>query len=264
MSSELERLVVLVTSANVYLNNDEDKYNMDPAITEYCHGVEFIENPLPGVAGSMRTIAPNAERWFMHLKQEGPARVRLHYHPFTRDDIPQRIRDVVTEYGSNWLIETQYNKLNRLYVQIMNSQKLSIPPSWKKFFVLLEGGSKNLDDTSPSVQESIDNLDRVLEMLSNFADRFEYTKHWADNFASPRQILHDTSSSSIDLIPNGIYSNDAYHLLQAALSSWVFGGMGSWNDLAFNGDDDTQYASLTGQLYETICTSIVSVVNSYP
>ena len=264
MSSELERLVALVTSANVYLNDDTEKHNLESTITEYCHGVEFIDNPLLGIAGSTRTIASNAEKWFAYLKEEESTKVRLHYNPSARADIPQSIRDIIVEYANGWLIEAQYSEFNRLYVQLMNSQKMGLPPSWKTYFVLLEDSCKNLDNTSPSVKESIDNLDSLLETLSGFANRFEHTRHWADNFTASRQVLHNSSLTFIDLIPNDIYSKDAYQLLQAVLSSWVFGGMGSWNDLVFNGDDANRYESLTKQLYEIICTSIASVVNSYP
>ncbi len=264
MSSELERYVALVTSANVYLNSDEKKYNLDRTITEYCHGVEFIENPLPGIPGSIMTIASDVMKWFNHLRNDGSERVRLHYNPSTRDDIPQNIKTEIIANSSSWLFETQYGDSSRLYINVVNLQKLGISQLWKTYFVLLKGACKNLDDTSLSVNESIEHLDSILTMLCNFADRFEHTKHWVDNFTWSRQILSKSNLSSIDLIPNDIYSKDAYRLLEAALSSWVFGGMGSWNDLAFNGDDANQYTSLTRQLYEAICTSIVSVVNSYP
>ncbi len=265
MSFNLERLIALVTAANVYLNDNENRYNLEPTITEYCYGLEFIVTPPPGIAGSIQTIASNAKDWFEYLKKEGPARMILHYNPSARDDIPQGIRDEVTAYGDDWLLEAQYSQSDRLYVNIVNYQKIGITELWKTYFALLKGTCSNLDDTSPSVNESIDHLDHILEMLSNFADRFEHTKHWAAIFNNSRQLLHDSNLSiSLDAVPIGIYSDDGYRLLKAALSSWVFGGMGSWNDLAFGEEDEHQYSTLTSQLYNTICTSIASVVNSYP
>jgi len=40
-----------------------------------------------------------------------------------------------------------------------------------------------------------------------------------------------------DLAPESILQADARHLLAAVHWSWVFGGMGSWNDVSFEGAD---------------------------
>ena len=101
--------------------------------------------------------------------------------------------------------------------------------------------------------------------LIDFTNQFEHTEHWAGIFDRSRKILEEFEpSESDDFIPDGIYSKEARQLIQAAFASWVFGGMGSWNDLAFNGEDGVQYASLSKQLYEAICSSMASVSNSYP
>lgn len=265
MSSELERLVALVTCANVYLQGNETKFNLEPTITEYCHGLEFIEKPIFGIAGSNRVIAADAKKWFTYLKGQGVARVRLHYSPSNRGDISQEIMDDIVECGGDWLIENQYSSSSHLYVPIAYPGDKGIGPAWKTYFARLKDTTKNLDDSSPSVLESRITLDGLLETLSNFAQKFEYSAHWSDNFDRSREILEKFEpSESDDFIPRGLYSKEARQLLQAVLSSWVFGGMGSWNDLAFNGEDGNQYTSLTHQLYETICRSISSVTNSYP
>ena len=41
----------------------------------------------------------------------------------------------------------------------------------------------------------------------------------------------------------------AAQLLGAAQSAWVFGGMGSWNDLGFEGEDQALYDRLSEELY---------------
>lgn len=268
MSTELERLVALVTCVNVYLQDDETKINLEPTIAEYCHGFEFINNPFvcdDKTRVGKQIIATDASKWFVHLKKQGPLRVRLHYRPSIRDDVPVGILTISAGCGSNWLVETQYNQINRLYVNILNPRVRGISQPWKTFFALLEGACLNLEDTSPSVDESRKVLDQLLEELSDFAGRFEWSKHWVYTFNKSRKILDEFEPSESDnLVPPGIYSKEARQLLQAALGSWIFGGMSSWNDLAFRGKAAAQYSSLSKQLYETICKSISSVVNSYP
>jgi hypothetical protein len=105
----------------------------------------------------------------------------------------------------------------------------------------------------------------VLKQISDFASKFDYTKHWSDNFEVARKILFDFEPvESDEFIPYGLYENESRQLIEAAFNSWVFGGMGSWDDLAFSGDDQDEYQFLSQDLYDAICTSFVSAVNSYP
>lgn len=55
---------------------------------------------------------------------------------------------------------------------------------------------------------------------------------------------------------------EAIQLLSAAQSSWVFGGMGSWNDLGFEGEDQATYESLSEELYGTVNRAIVAATNA--
>ena len=108
-------------------------------------------------------------------------------------------------------------------------------------------------------------MNRVLKQISDFAGQFEYTQHWKTNFETARQTLFDYEPHEADeFIPHGLYSKEARQLIETAFSSWVFGGMGSWNDQAFSGDDQDEYQMLSSDLYDAICRAIVSGVNSYP
>ena len=115
------------------------------------------------------------------------------------------------------------------------------------------------------MSDARERLNEVLENLIAFTSRFEYTQHWAENFKQSKQTLTEFEPvDSDDFIPFRIYSLVARRLLETSFRSWVFGGMGSWNDLAFSGEGQAEYTSLTRELYEAICNSIVSAVNSYP
>ncbi|MBE0527415.1 MAG: hypothetical protein IH631_10760 [Candidatus Thorarchaeota archaeon] len=118
---------------------------------------------------------------------------------------------------------------------------------------------------SPSVAESREQLQTVLQQLSKLAGKFEFSKHWVSNFEIPLTTLREFEPKVVDeFLPAGIYSKEAHQLIVAAFGSWVFGGMGSWNDLVFSGDSQDLYTSLSDNLYSTICKAIVSAVNSYP
>jgi len=48
----------------------------------------------------------------------------------------------------------------------------------------------------------------------------------------------------------------------ASRSAWVFGGMGSWNDMGFEGAAREEYESVSEDLYQTVNDTIVAAVNA--
>ena len=64
-----------------------------------------------------------------------------------------------------------------------------------------------------------------------------------------------------DLIPDGAASGLATCLLDACQSAWVFGGMGSWNDMSFEGVDPTEYDRVSEQLFSTLNETIQTAAN---
>lgn len=64
-----------------------------------------------------------------------------------------------------------------------------------------------------------------------------------------------------DLAPAGTLTLSAQQLLAACSAAWVFGGMGSWNDLYFEGDKDS-YDRISEELFVVINDSIAAATNS--
>ena len=51
-------------------------------------------------------------------------------------------------------------------------------------------------------------------------------------------------------------------LLDACQSAWVFGGMGSWNDLGFEGPEQTEYDRVSERLFTALNETIQSAANA--
>ena len=62
------------------------------------------------------------------------------------------------------------------------------------------------------------------------------------------------------------YSSVEYHqLINACQSAWVFGGMGSWNDMGFNDNEvHKQYEELSDELFNLINLALVIASNPFP
>ena len=122
----------------------------------------------------------------------------------------------------------------------------------------------HLDAYWSTISELRAKLVSTLQELIEFTSKFNYTQHWSENFKIDLAILEQYAPHESDeFIPAGIYQKESRQLIQAALASWVFGGMGSFNDLSFNDPDQEFYMSLSDKLYWLICDVIVSAVNSH-
>ena len=51
--------------------------------------------------------------------------------------------------------------------------------------------------------------------------------------------------------------------MSVAAKAWGFGGMGSWNDLAFSGSDEDRYRELTSALYAAVLEGIAAAANAF-
>jgi hypothetical protein len=253
------QLVPLVTYANVILQGRDPDFDIERACTEYCHKLEFIEEPLEDMAGTTRVIAPDAFTWFRNLKDQGADRVKLQYQPSSLPELPDHITAAFVGGGSIWYVEVQLDDASHIYIEREQGTKPN-----KIALTRIHQDFDHLEDSS-SVSMAKDRLDKVLHSLIVFTGKFEFTQHWSENFERSRQALTHVQSSRVDdRIPNGVYSIEAIQLIEAGFASDVFGGMGSFTDLAFSGADQEKYASLSKELYEAMCDAILSGVNSYP
>lgn len=66
-----------------------------------------------------------------------------------------------------------------------------------------------------------------------------------------------------DMLPEEGYSLLARQLLATATQAYVFGGMGSWNDIGFEGSLQREYEKVSADLYEVIKVTTIMVPNSF-
>ncbi|TFG95018.1 hypothetical protein E4H12_14115 [Candidatus Thorarchaeota archaeon] len=264
MSQDIARNVALVTYGNVFLQK-QTEFDIDTLVTHNCYRLDFIEPPVERIAGSTKILAKDAPLWFKYLKDQGAKKLKIHYQTLFQSELPDHISTAFVGGGSHWFVEVQFEKDSDLYLSDWVPPEDSEVDMMKTHYIRIEKNTRHLDGPSPSVAESREQLQTVLQQLSKLAGKFEFSKHWVSNFEIPLTTLREFEPKVVDeFLPAGIYSKEAHQLIVAAFGSWVFGGMGSWNDLVFSGDSQDLYTSLSDNLYSTICKAIVSAVNSYP
>jgi hypothetical protein len=117
----------------------------------------------------------------------------------------------------------------------------------------------------PSILDSAEALRLAVVDARDFAHSHNL-QFWADRFdeairrgeaADPEIPFHP------DIAPRSAVSTDVLRLLAMASASWVFGGMGSWNDLWL--DDPAagdRYKDVSERLYDALLGAFAAATNS--
>ncbi len=107
------------------------------------------------------------------------------------------------------------------------------------------------------VAEAVRELDEALSRAVEFADR-QQLPTWARVFAAARQ----RPARNGGLFPPSWPDADGPRLADTALAAWVFGGMGSWNDLGFaDGGAQREYERISTELFDAVMRACVAAVN---
>ena len=149
---------------------------------------------------------------------------------------------------------------------------------WRNRSSVLEGtywsealfeSSAQLEHVAPNYLDVVEATRRLSAWLREAADfaRTRNLEPWAEQFELALKRGMETKPilpSFCDLLPVD-HPDSAKRLLAEALEAWVFGGMGSWNDVLITGDTDrAKYDKLTSSLYAAVIDACVAAANAEP
>jgi hypothetical protein len=103
-------------------------------------------------------------------------------------------------------------------------------------------------------------LDAALSAAREFARRVELPE-WAEQFGEAIETEDDRPPYLPDMMAAD-FPDDARRLIAKASKAWVFGGMGSWNDLGFDNEAKrAEHADVSRLLFVTLLQACVAAVN---
>ncbi len=119
----------------------------------------------------------------------------------------------------------------------------------------------------PSVLTLKNDLHEILEKISKFAHK-NGCENFGKYFDKGIQALSEesfTDSDGYKIFPTNYATLEHQQLLNASKSAWVFGGMGSWNDMGFSEDDiQKEYEELSDSLFNLINLSLLVASSPFP
>jgi hypothetical protein len=235
----------------------------------FCKRVRFVTFHGDPKTSSENLIADGPIQWVSKLQGVGTIGLRIHHFASNNPQISDRMSVGFVGGGGRWLIETRHAKLSDLWEArwLVGNREDPERKIWEVTYCRVDQDRAHL----PLSSESLTTLKNDLEVVLSRSDAFATRKNlesFAKAFRSARNALVSDEPLSnayhTDLAPTSDIPLEAKQLLAAAQIGWVFGGMGSWNDIGFEGQDQQEYVQISDDLFSLLNQAICSAVNSSP
>lgn len=267
MTGTLAQLIALVAYGNQYISRPGTHTSIPPGHSafQYCDKVYFStptekeDHPV--------IVAENPLEWFIYLAETGCKTLKLYYESSDGSTGMQdhKLAGMIGG-GATWLIEAIYPESSDFWfgawdvtkdeannnAWIVNYKRIQhhIPSRNLQFDI--ETQKNILSDVLIEIEAFADEMD-----LENFARIFQQANVWLTKKYPDKEDYHT------DLLPDDAYSIPERQLFFAASGAWVFGGMGSWSDMGFAGEQQQVYENLSSALYTAINNAIIAAVNAW-
>lgn len=231
----------------------------------FCKTVTFLALADDGAASVPYAADPLS--WYARLRSEEVRGLRLHHLSGSNPDLSDRMSVGFVGGGGTWLIETIGDRHARGWVgrwQVGNQQDPE-RRIWSVTYLRLPGAQRPARLPAANHERLIAELAALLHEAAAFADR-NRLDGFAGCFRTGFKLLQsDAPLGEVyhsDLAPSGAVPLWGRQLLAVAQAAWVFGGMGSWNDLSFDGEDQRVYEKLSDRLFDLLNQAILVATNA--
>lgn len=260
MTGTLSQLITLTSYGNEHLRNGNIASDFYPKHDAFrsCRSVKF-QSIIPDKSGENQQypIAETPIHWFAYLKNENCKRIRLHHH--VKEENDHQLAGFIGGGGAT-ILETNHGDFSIFWL----SKWEYVNDKWQVTYV---SSLKRYQPTDwhYDVGDTHARLGDVLTRIRDFAQNNK-EGHWAKIFDKALQALSETTPDMTErqasrILPEN-YASLNKQLLLAASRSFVFGGMGSWNDVYFSDEEIyDQYRTLSGELYQTMMQAVICSVN---
>lgn len=267
MNGQAAQKAALTAYANAYLQAHKVAFGLDHPTASHCRSIEFVDVPHVGSFKGRKMLAKDPESWFAYLATNGVQHLRLHYSSASGEGLADRTSVAFSGGGGYWFIETVRPAGSALWESVWRVPSNRGKRIWKVWYVLSKVRPEEIQDTPCSIGDVRKELQQALVDISSFAEKHDDTKEWVSYFQRALDALDaEVDVMTIEVFPAGCFTRDAEQLMAASRHAFVFGGMGSWNDVLFGAADEIQkeYDRVSNRLYGAICRAIVTAVNSFP
>lgn len=253
MNGELAQVVALVAYGSRWLATPEGAPppNLEQNSTfQYVGQLRFSFRPARRFA---RVVTANTtSEWFEQLKRRGAQRLSL----CTSGAIPPLLAGFA---GAPWGLASRGHRGAELWRTSWSVGDRDAADH--RIWTVEYAGEPSLAalPVPEGVAEATARLTKALEDIRAFAAGEQTHEAWVtwfdDALRTPDEIPYH-----LDMLPSD-WDPGARRLAAAAAKSWVFGGMGSWNDGWPRPEVQAEYERVSNQLYSAVLVSLAASAN---
>ena len=265
MTGTLVQIITITSFGNEFLKNGKltDFYPKNSSF-QFCDFVDFREIKKKNIFSSKKEIitAENPLDWFKHLKNINCKKLRI-FHQTEKENDHQLAGFIGG--GGNWFIETVFSNHSDFWIGNWNHDKNLTEKPWQVTYSKVVEKQTSINQKY-DIKTTRSELQNILERITTFAFK-ETTENWGIIFETAKETLNskkpETDFYHKDLINTDNYNLENRQLLLSASKAFVFGGMGSWNDMGFeNEETNKKYNELSTELYSIINKAIICAINN--
>jgi hypothetical protein len=269
MNHPIAQTVALTCYANAFLQGRMvPRFFPGHSTCTFCDSVKFfgVSRALWG-ATRKEEIASTPDAWFEYLKAAKTSAIHLSCAPRSHPKMSDRMSVGFVSGGGVWAMETvQHHGTRAIWLSRWEVWNQHAPERriWRVSYY--RGRSTRSSPTpAPDLEALAGRLRSALAEVHEFSAR-----HRCDPFTARFSEAIETLDSGgtkrygyhRDLAPDGCLPSRAVALLDACQSAWVFGGMGSWNDLGFPGEAKVEYDRTSERLFLILTEVVQAAANA--
>jgi hypothetical protein len=269
MNGILAQSIALACHANAFLRDHPvPQFFPQNSTSQFCDSIRFLLLS-KSLFGKTREslVASNPNAWFDYLRAQKVVGVRICHIPRGEPGFPDRMSAAFVGGGGSWAMETLLpggrSAIWHARWEVWNREA----PERRIWRVSYGRVSEVRTEEHPeSDLNSIANrLRKALTEIYGFAQKHD-CGGLSTHFTRALETLDSGGMSRNgfykDLTVAGTVPQLAADLLDAGQSAWVFGGMGSWNDLVFTGAAETEYDRVSEQLFNALNEAFQAAANA--
>ena len=267
MQGSIIQSIALVFAINARIRGiPVPKFWPEATAFNFCRYVRFLDGQQSGLFRKKhKVLAADPEIW---VERAASRRLGARIHSVARNDpnISDRNAAGFVGGGARWLVELAGERSSELWEdswQVVD-QEAADRRIWGVRYFRIADEWAGAPEAGRPLEDILAEVEAAIGQTLEFARA--NAPGWVEFYERAHEVIRDPNNAGPpyhdDIIPRGLLKPDAEHLLIAAQSAWAFGGMGSWNDLWFEGEVGDRYDALSNRLYSALVEAAAAATNA--
>jgi hypothetical protein len=272
MNGTLSQLVALCSAANGVIAGrfDPESFYPDYSDFKFCNSVRFVDLKT-GVFRKLREVERHRDPndWLISLKRNGAVCAWLTFTATGDFDAPDHQLAAFVGGGGDWQLVVANNRNAEYWITRWDVTKRNATDDriWDVTYGCVDTSNQVVNVPASNLIATTTRLQSSLAAAREFAAKHDLPT-WAERFQRAIDCFDSTKPLAfpeyVQFVCLDSYPATAQRLFAAAYSGWVFGGMGSWNDLYFEPQsENARYNELSAELYSAVNDSIQQATWSF-